>query len=296
MAKYDYTSSDRWSDAKDSSEAIRQSMTTYLQGQLGRSKVEVEERIRKELRREIPKGLFDGKEKREDWRLSGARLIDVGAGQGGAVLEALHRGADAYGAEPGQEFADLARMRLQEDGFNPERIHVREGDDLPFPGNSFDYAISLQVLEHVENPRPLLEEIYRVLRPGGEAVVRCENYLAFWEQHYNVQWLPLLPKPIGSFYLKTIGRDPSFLKNYIFYSTYPQIWDLADRVGFRNETYDHRLEKARTLDGIESPSSALAGRAFSILSAETREKLADWAIYAQNAFSTGVELQLVKPE
>jgi ubiquinone/menaquinone biosynthesis C-methylase UbiE len=295
MAKYNYTSSDRWSDAKDSSEAIRQSMTTYLQGQLGRSKVEVEERIRKELRREIPKGLYSGKEERDDWQLSGARLIDVGAGQGGAVLEALHRGADAHGAEPGQEFADLARMRLQEDGFNPERIHVTKGDDLPFPDNSFDYAISLQVLEHVENPRPILEEIYRVLRPSGESIIRCENYLSFWEQHYNVPWIPLLPKRIGEFYLKMIGRDPSFLSDYVFYSTYPQVFRLAVEVGFKSETYKHRLEKARTLRGIQSKSSELVRYCLKALSPYNRAKLARWAIHMAETFSVGVELHLVKP-
>lgn len=235
-------------------------------------------------------------ERRRGWDLENARLLDVGAGQGGAVLEALLRGADAHGVEPSEEFAELSRMRLRDADFAPDRVRQTGGEDLPFPEESFDYVISLQVLEHVEDPGPLLKEMYRVLKPGGEAVVRCENYLAFREQHYRVPWFPLLPKSLGSLYLRSIGRDPYFLKNYVFYSTYPQIWDLADRVGFRNETYDHRLEKARTLDGIESPSSALAGRAFSILSADTREKLADWAIYAQNAFSTGVELQLVKPE
>ena len=35
MAKYDYTEESRWADVEDTAEAIRRSMTTYLQGQLG---------------------------------------------------------------------------------------------------------------------------------------------------------------------------------------------------------------------------------------------------------------------
>ena len=39
---------------------------------------------------------------------------------------------------------------------------------LPFKDNSFDNAICTAVLEHVENPKRVIEEIYRVLRGGGE--------------------------------------------------------------------------------------------------------------------------------
>jgi len=295
MAKYDYTEESRWADVEDTAEAIRRSMTTYLQGQLGWKENQIEKRIEKELNRDIPKGLFDTKEERRGWKLDGAKLLDVGAGQGGAVLEALHRGADAHGVEPGDEFAELARLRLQEGGFEPERIRLTGGEELPFDDNSFDYVISLQVLEHVEDPRPLLEEMYRVLKPGGEAVVRCENYLAFREQHYRVPWLPLLPKPLGSLYLRALGRDPSFLNNYVFYSTYPQIRRLASDVGFKNETNQRRLEKARTLDGIQTQSSALLGQMLRILPAPLRVALARWGTYAQNVFSVGVALHLVEP-
>jgi ubiquinone/menaquinone biosynthesis C-methylase UbiE len=255
MAEYDYANKGNIKRTATVEEAVRTTVINYFRNQLGWSQDKCEQRVQKELDREIPKGLFDSTSKLRGWELEGNRLIDVGAGQGAGVLEALHRGADAHGVEPGPEFATLAKHRLNQAGFEPERIHETGGEDLPFSDNTFDYAISLQVLEHVEDPRPLLEEMYRVLKPGGEAVVRCENYLAFREQHYRVPWLPLLPKPIGSFYLRAIGRDPSFLNNYVFYSTYPQIWRLAADVGFNNRTFTPSLKKVDTLDGIESRSS-----------------------------------------
>jgi len=294
MPGYNYADPDSVVKSADVESAVRKTVLNYFRDQLGWSLEKCENRVDKELNRDIPKGLFDKKEERRDWDLDGARLLDVGAGQGGAVLEALHRGADAHGMEPGGEFAELARLRLQEGGFDPERIRQVGGEDLPFEDNSFDYVISLQVLEHVENPRPLLKEMYRVLKPGGEAVVRCENYLAFREQHYRVPWLPLLPKPLGSLYLRYLGRDPSFLNNYVFYSTYPQIRRLASDIGFENETNQRRLEKARTLDGIQTQSSARIGQVLRILPAPLRVALARWGTYAQNVFSVGVALHLVK--
>jgi len=295
MAKYDYNKTKEWENVEEPSEAVRLSLHSYLRGQLGWEMDAVEERIRKELRRENPKGLFDTQKEYRDWSLNDARLIDVGAGQGAGVLEALHRGANAHGIEPGPEFAALARRRLDEAGYDPERVHETGGEELPFPDESFDYAISLQVLEHVEDPRPLLEEMYRVLRPGGEAVVRCEIYLAFREQHYRVPWLPMLPKSIGSAYLRAIGRDPGFLENYVYYTTYPQIWKISSGVGFENRTYEKIEEKAKSIEDINSESYRIAGKALQFLPKRIRRLLAVGWMHATNLFTIGVNVHLTKP-
>ena len=295
MPGYDYASVDDVEQDETVEEAVRTTVINYFHHELGWSRDKCEQRVERELDRDIPKWFFDNEKRKRGWQLEDACLLDVGAGQGGAVLEALHRGADASGVEPGPEFAALARRRLDEAGYDPERIHQTGGESLPFADDTFDYSISLQVLEHVEDPRPLLEEMYRVLKPGGEAVVRCENYLAFREQHYRVPWLPLLPKLLGSLYLRALGRDPSFLNNYVFYSTYPQIWRLASEVGFENVTYQARLEKVRSLDGFKTRSSALVGEALRVLPADLRVALARWMTHAQNAFSVGIALNLKKP-
>ena len=295
MAKYDYASVDGLGQAATVKEAVRITVVNYVHHQLGWSREKCEQRVEMELDRRIPKGLFDTKKKYRDWSLNGARLIDVGAGQGAGVLEALHRGANAHGIEPGPEFAALARRRLDEAGYDPERVHETGGEELPFPDESFDYAISLRVLEHVEDPRPLLEEMYRVLRPGGEAVVRCENYLAFREQHYRVPWLPMLPKSIGNVYLRAIGRDPSFLENYVYYTTYPQIWKISSGVGFENRTYEKIEEKAKSIEDINSESYRIAGKALQFLPKRIRRLLAVGWMHATNLFTIGVNVHLTKP-
>lgn len=42
-----------------------------------------------------------------------------------------------------------------------------DGQQMPIEDNSFDCALSTEVLEHVQNPGPFLAETYRVLKPGG---------------------------------------------------------------------------------------------------------------------------------
>ena len=262
--------------------------------QLGWSIEQCAERVATELSRAIPGRVF-AKLTDSGWQLEGARLLDLGAGQGGAVLEALIRGADAYGVEPGKEFRALGRLRLQDAGYDPERIVCAPGEELPFPDDTFDYGITLQVLEHVPDPRPLMEELFRVLRPGGRCYVSCENYLAFMEQHYRVPWLPMLPKWLGARYLRALGRNPAFLREYVYYTTYPQIWRLARDVGFENLTWQTALRRFNSPSSLGRPSARLVASTAQRLPMRARARVARTLLHLNAFWRVGVRLHLSKP-
>lgn len=51
------------------------------------------------------------------------------------------------------------------------RVRVGDGQALDLAGNAFDTVLSIQVLEHVFEPIRMIEELYRVVRPGGAVIV-----------------------------------------------------------------------------------------------------------------------------
>jgi SAM-dependent methyltransferase len=220
-------------------EALRSAMLGCLHDELGWSREKAEKHALREEQRRGAIGLLQRLNKR-GWLLRRSTVLDVGAGFGSLLLELLQSGAEGFGIEPSLELCHVSALRLSEAGAAPNRIIKAIGEELPFRTASADYVISTQVLEHVRDPKPVLQEIYRVLKPGGKAYISCENYLAFKEQEYRVPWLPLLPKAVGARYLKLLGREPSFLLNHVHYTTYPQIWRLCAEVGFINETYGSR--------------------------------------------------------
>ncbi|MCB0705615.1 MAG: methyltransferase domain-containing protein [Saprospiraceae bacterium] len=69
--------------------------------------------------------------------------------------------------------------RLNEDLENV-RYQVEDALELSFPDNSFDFILSIDVMEHVGKPARMLEEITRVLKPGGYAFISFPQYDFPW--------------------------------------------------------------------------------------------------------------------
>jgi 2-polyprenyl-6-hydroxyphenyl methylase / 3-demethylubiquinone-9 3-methyltransferase len=96
----------------------------------------------------------------------GLDVLDLGCG-GGFMSEALSkRGADVTAIDPAAEAIATARAHAATQGL---KIDYREGvgEDLGIPDASVDVVVCVDVLEHVASVPKTLDEIGRVLRPGG---------------------------------------------------------------------------------------------------------------------------------
>jgi 2-polyprenyl-3-methyl-5-hydroxy-6-metoxy-1,4-benzoquinol methylase len=183
----------------------------------------------RELSRRVAKNTLSSLE-RSGIRISGARVLDDGAGLGMLSVEAAEHGALVTAIEPGRECCEIVKDRLGD----AATVLEASGEDLPFEDESFDLVLSVQVLEHVKHPRRYVEEAWRVLKPGGHLYLACENYLAFVEPHYRVAWLPLLPKRLGAMYLKLRGRPTDFIRQSVTYTTAPWVSWMLLACGFES--------------------------------------------------------------
>lgn len=117
-------------------------------------------------------------------------ILDVGCGIGGSTRRLAHEtGCRVTGIDLSEEYIDTAR-RLTELLNMQDRVdfHATSALELPFDDDAFDGVWSLQMNMNVEDKLGWLKETYRVLKPGGRAVLYevCGN--ANTPLHFPVPW------------------------------------------------------------------------------------------------------------
>ena len=93
---------------------------------------------------------------------AGLRLLDVGCGTGHQLMRWSAAGYDVGGVDGSDAMLEEAR------GNNPGvELQLADVQELPFADASFDRVTSIEVLRYLPDPRRSIEEMARVLRPGG---------------------------------------------------------------------------------------------------------------------------------
>ena len=115
-------------------------------------------------------------------RFAGKRVLDVGSGNGYVLSRYAAAGAKVYGVDITQTGIGLCRRRFALAGLRGH-FTVGSAEDLPFPSESFDLVCSMGVLHHTPRTERAVQEVHRVLRPGGQLIVMFYHRNSF---HYRV--------------------------------------------------------------------------------------------------------------
>ena len=105
-----------------------------------------------------------------------ARILDAGCGSGRNMVE-LARYGEVTGVELSEASVALARER------HAGEVVAGSVLDMPFADGTFDLAVSLDVIEHLDDDHAALRELRRVVRPGGALLVPVPAYQWLWSGH-----------------------------------------------------------------------------------------------------------------
>ena len=100
---------------------------------------------------------------------AGMRLIDCGCGPGSITADLARTVApgEVIGIDIREEAVADARQLARDRGISNVTFQVASIYRLPFPDASFDAAFSCAVLQHLATPLVALQEVRRILKPGG---------------------------------------------------------------------------------------------------------------------------------
>ena len=148
----------------------------------------------------------------------GERVLDIGSGPGllaAEMAEAVGEAGRVRGLDTAPAMIEIAERRCQQQPWVD--FELADATELPYPDEAFDAAVSTQVYEYVDDVPAALRELYRVLRPGGRALIldtdwdsiaihtgdteRMKRVLNVWDEHFVH---PRLPRTL-SFELRNAG-------------------------------------------------------------------------------------------
>lgn len=98
------------------------------------------------------------------------RILEIGCGAGSMCAHLVAEGYNVVGTDPSEVLLDYARQQHPDCNFS----HMF-GEDLRFESESFDVVLSFDVLEHIPDTARHLQEVKRVLRPGGYYLFQTPN-------------------------------------------------------------------------------------------------------------------------
>ena len=114
---------------------------------------------------------------------SKSKLLDIGCGTGIMTKRVSDQfDAKAIGVDISDESIEFANKFYSNDKLS---FKLGEANKIPYKNNSFDFIISLDVLEHIENQKDVIFEISRLLKKKGKVLIYTLNK----NDRYSLDWI-----------------------------------------------------------------------------------------------------------
>ena len=182
------------------------------------------------------------------------KILDMSCGVGTFAFHGLRKGYDVYGIEPENWKLEYIKLKIKEQNLPKiweQRFIKGIGENLPFKDDTFDYIITYQTLEHVQNLEKCIDEMIRVLKNGGKLKIHAPDYDSFYEPHYHLIFFPKMNKKLASIYLKILRR-PTIGLNTLNWTTSKSILKILNKYENIEIINLSELYRNRKIDFVKS--------------------------------------------
>lgn len=124
-------------------------------------------------------------------------FLDIGCSFAGFLNRARLHGYTPYGVEVSEYSSKFARKRGIE-------VHTGNFVDLQLPANFFDVITLIEVIEHLDHPRKVFDELTRIIKPGGLLVIQTANFSGRQARQHQQNYHYYLPGHIYYYSLSNL--------------------------------------------------------------------------------------------
>ncbi len=167
--------------------------------------------------------------------LGTCRVADIGCSAGLITEVIAPNVGEIVGIDIDADAVEEARQRCREPN---ARFEVYDGGRLPLPDESIDLVLFTHVYEHTADAQAAMDEIYRILRPGGCCYFAAGNRFIFIEQHYRLPLLSVIPTKWADWYLRILGRGDSYYERHLTYWQLKKLVRRFERIDYTQRVID----------------------------------------------------------
>jgi ubiquinone/menaquinone biosynthesis C-methylase UbiE len=99
------------------------------------------------------------------------KLLDVACGPGVVTAELAPDASTVVAFDATEPMLEKAKARCAKAGLGNVEFRSGDAENLPFDDEAFDGVVTRLAIHHFANPQRALDQMFRVLRPGGTAVI-----------------------------------------------------------------------------------------------------------------------------
>jgi predicted ATP-grasp superfamily ATP-dependent carboligase/ubiquinone/menaquinone biosynthesis C-methylase UbiE len=134
-----------------------------------------------------------------------ARVLDLGCGAGQTSLELASRGFEVHALDAAPEMVRITSEAARAAGLRSISARVGDAHELELPSNAFDLVVALGLLPWLHSATRGLQEMARVLKPGGYLIATADNVTGL-HRVLDPRATPLLA-PARSVLKRVLGRE-----------------------------------------------------------------------------------------
>ncbi|MBO5884893.1 MAG: class I SAM-dependent methyltransferase [Clostridia bacterium] len=119
----------------------------------------------------------------EKWKQKGyKKFLDIGCGFGRNSIYMAKNGYNVYGFDLSEHSVEMTMQKAKNQGVELKDFCVADMLNLPYQDNSFDCMLAMNVISHTDKQgfNKVLDEIKRVLKPGGEVYFTVGSKESYW--------------------------------------------------------------------------------------------------------------------
>jgi len=124
----------------------------------------------------------------------GEKILDIGCGNARDISYIVEQGAQVIGIDISEGMVTEAKMDLEKLGYKNITLEVGDAMQLNYADSEFDKVLCSEVIEHIPDAEKALDEIWRILKPGGILVLSTPNPRSWYGFDRFVVWERILRK------------------------------------------------------------------------------------------------------